>query len=134
MADVTKKERQTLGRVLLAYSAFTGVLSIVYLIRFIFMDNEENGFVAACAFAATMLFGTFLSIGLNYTIRVPRGKDDDKSQVIAGAIMAILGTAICVSMQINMGVGSYWFLPVAYYVQSALIIIICLLSLKFYKR
>lgn len=134
MADVTKKERRTLGRVLLAYSAFTGVLSIVYLIRFIFMDNEENGFVAACAFAATMLFGTFLSIGLNYTIRVPRGKDDDKSQVIAGAIMAILGTAICVSMQINMGVGSYWFLPVAYYIQSALIIIICLLSLKFYKR
>lgn len=134
MADVTKKERQTLGRVLLAYSALTGVLSIVYLIRFIFMDNEENGFIAACAFAATTLFGTFLSIGLNYTIRVPRGKDDDKSQVIAGAIMAILGTVICVSMQINMGVGSYWFLPVAYYIQSALIIIICLLSLKFYKR
>ncbi|MCQ2568698.1 MAG: hypothetical protein MJ155_00170 [Candidatus Saccharibacteria bacterium] len=134
MADVAKKERQTLGRVLLAYSALTGVLSIVYLIRFIFMDNEENGFIAACAFAATMLFGTFLSIGLNYTIRVPRGKDDDKSQVIAGAIIAILGTVICVSMQINMGVGSYWFLPVAYYIQSALIVIICLLSLKFYKR
>lgn len=134
MADAAKKERQTLGRILLAYSAFTGVLSIVYLIRFIFMDNEENGFIAACAFAATMLFGTFLSIGLNYTIRVPRGKDDDKSQVIAGAIMAILGTVICASMQINMGVGGYWFLPVAYYIQSALIIIICILSLKFYKR
>lgn len=134
MADVTKKERQTLGRVLLAYSALTGVLSIVYLIRFIFMDNEENGFIAACAFAATMLFGTFLSIGLNYTIRVPRGKDDDKSQVIAGAIMAILGTVICVSMQINMGIGPYWFLPIAYYIQSALIIVVCLLSLKFYKR
>ncbi len=81
-----------------------------------------------------MLFGTFLSIGLNYTIRVPRGKDDDKSQVIAGAIMAILGTVICVSMQINIGVGCYWFLPVAYYIQSALIIVICLLSLRFYKR
>ena len=134
MVERTKKERQTLGRILLAISALTGVMSIVYLIRFIFKDNDQNGFIGACAFAATMLFGTFLAIGLNYTIRVPRGKDDDKSQVIAGMIMAILGTVICVSMQINLGVGSYWVLPVVYYIQSALIIIICLLSLKFYKK
>ncbi len=134
MADATNKERRTLGRVLLGYSAFTGVLSIVYLIRFVFMDNEEKGFIAACAFAVTMLFGTFLAIGLNYTIRVPRGKDDDKSQVVAAAVMAILGTVICFSMQTNLGVGAYWFLPVAYYIQSALIIVVCLLSLKFYKR
>lgn len=134
MTDRTKKQRQNLGNTLLAYSALTGVMSIVFLIRFMFMDNDYDGFLTACAFAATMLFGTFLAIGLNYTIRVPRGKDDDRSQIIAGAILAILGTAICVSMHIIMGIGGYWVLPIFYYIQSALIVAVCLLSLKFYRR
>ncbi len=134
MAERTQKERRNLGAILLGCSALTGVMSVVYLIRFIFMNNDTNGFIPAVAFAVTMLYGAFLGIGLNYTIRVPRGKDDDKSQIIAGMIVALLGTAICVSIQTLMGIGAYSILPFIYYLQTAIILIVCLLSLKFYRK
>ena len=134
MAERSYKERQALGRILLGISAFTGVMSIVYLIRFMFVREEYMGKMVASAFAATMLFGAFLAIGLNYTIRVPRGKDDDRSQVIAGIIMMILGTVICASMHIAMGVGTYAILPIVFYVQNWLMFLVALYSLKFYRK
>lgn len=134
MAERTQRERRYLGRVSLACSTITGIVSVVYLIRFIFLDNDQNGFLAAVAFAVTMLYGALLGVGLNYTIRVPRGKDDDKSQVIAGMIMALLGTMICVSMQMILGIGVYWVLPIIYYAQTAVILVVSLLSMKFYKK
>ncbi len=104
------------------------------MIRFIFMDNDQNGFLAAVAFAVTMLYGALMGVVLNYTIRVPRGKDDDKSQVVAGMILALLGTIICISMQMIMGIGVYWILPVVYYAQTAILLVVSLLSMKLYKK
>ena len=134
MAEKTQNERRNLGRVLLTCSAITGVLAVFFLIRLIFLRNDPDELVVPTAFSATMLYGAFLGIGLNYTIRVPRGKEDDKNQVIAGMVMALLGTAICVSMHIVYGGGAHKILPIAYYAQSAVILIVCVLSLKFYKK
>ncbi len=134
MIERTQVERKRLGRVLLGSSAITSVLAIVYLIRFIFFDNDANGFIAAVAFAVTMLYGALMGVGMNYTIRVQRGKDEDKSQIIAGMIMALLGTVICVSMQILLGIGDYQILALAYYAQTAVILIVGVLALKFYRR
>ncbi len=134
MAKQTIKERKILGTALLGISAFTGVMSIVYIIRFLFFDNEFMGFMAAFAFAASMLYGAFMGIGLNYTIRVPRGREEDRSQVIAAMIMMVLGTTICVSMHIIQGIGSYGVLPIVFYVQNGLMFLIALYSLRFYIK
>ena len=134
MAKQTIKERKILGTTLLGISAFTGVMSIVYIIRFLFFDNEFMGFMAAFAFAASMLYGAFMGIGLNYTIRVPRGREEDRSQVIAAMIMMVLGTTICVSMHIIQGIGSYGVLPIVFYMQNGLMFLIALYSLRFYVK
>ena len=109
-------------------------MSIVYIIRFLFFDNEFMGFMAAFAFAASMLYGAFMGIGLNYTIRVPRGREEDRSQVIAAMIMMVLGTTICVSMHIIQGIGSYGVLPIVFYMQNGLMFLIALYSLRFYVK
>lgn len=134
MTERTQAERKRLGRILLGSSAVTSVLAIVYLIRFIFFDNDTNGFIAAVAFAVTMLYGALMGVGMNYTIRVQRGKDEDRSQIFAGMVMALLGTAICVSMQILLGIGNYQILALVYYAQTAIILIVGVLALKFYRR
>lgn len=134
MTERTQAERKRLGRVLLGSSAVTSVLAIVYLIRFIFFDNDANGFIAAVAFAVTMLYGALMGVGMNYTIRVQRGKDEDRSQILAGMVMALLGTAICVSMQILLGIGDYQILALVYYAQTAIILVVGVLTLKFYRR
>lgn len=135
MVDRTKKERTLLGRILLGLSAFTGVYSIAFIIRFLFLNNDqEDGFIPAVAAAAVILFTTLIAVGLNYTLRVPRGKDDDKSQVIAGMIFTILGVVMCASMHMILGIYSYWYLPLVCYIQAAVIEVVCLISLRFYKR
>ncbi len=136
MAEQTKKERKRLGTILLCISAFTGVMSIVFLIKFFFFSGVElyMQHMTAVAVAAMMLYGTFMGIGLNYTIRVPRGKDDDRSQVIAAIILMILGVIICASLHIIIGEGEYIILPIAFYAQNWLMLLVALYSLKFYKR
>jgi len=135
MTKETDKQRTILGRILLGISAFTSVMSIVYIIKFMFFGNSFVGFMTAFAFAFTMLYGAFLGVGMNYTIRVPRGKDDDFSQIVAGIIMIILGTVICASMQINFGIGEYIILPIVFYIQNFLMLVIAgIAAAKFYKK
>jgi hypothetical protein len=91
--------------------------------------------MVAAAFAFTMLYGSLLGVGFNYTIRVPRGKDDDFSQIVSGIVMMFLGTIICASMQILIGVSSkYMILPIVFYVQNWLMLLVALYSLKLYKK
>ena len=134
MAVRKNLERQIIGTAFLGISAFTGVMSIVYLIKFLLFDSVFMGFMAAFAFATTMLFGSLMGIGLNYTVRVPRGREEDRSQVIAAMIMIILGTVICVSMHIILGIGVYGVLSIAFYIQNGLMFLLALYSLKFYFK
>ena len=134
MTKEVNKLRTTLGRVLLGISAFTGVMSIVYMVKFIWFNDDFMGSMAATAFAATMLFGSLMAIGMNYTIRVPRGKNDDASQIVAAMVMMVLGTIICASMQINIGIGEYIILPIVFYVQNFLMFVIAGIALGIYKR
>ena len=135
MAARTDKERQVLGTILLCTSAFTGVMAVVYLIKFIFFNDNFMNTMVAIAFAATMVFGALLGIGLNYTIRVPRGKDDDRSQVIAAMIFMLLGVAICASLQIVEGIyPDYWLIPVVFYAQNWIMFLVAAYSLKLYLK
>ncbi len=136
MAERTAKERQVLGTILLGVGAFAGVMAIVYLVKFMFfsIDVSYESYMTASAFAATMLFAALLGVGMNYTIRVPRGKDDDRSQIIAAIVMIFLGTAICASIQIVQGIGEYLLLPIVFYTQNWIMFLIALYSLKFYRK
>ena len=135
MTARTDKERQILGTILLCTSAFAGVMAVVYLIKFIFFNDNFMNTMVAIAFAATMVFGALLGIGLNYTIRVPRGKDDDRSQVIAAMIFILLGVVVCASLQIVEGVHpDYWLIPVVFYVQNGIMFLVATYSLKFYFK
>ena len=120
MTEQTAKERQVLGTILLGVSAFASVMAIVYLVKFMFfsIDVEFVSYMCASAFAVTMLFAALLGVGMNYTIRVPRGKDEDRSQIIAAIVMMFLGTVICASIQIVEGIGEYGLLPVVFYTQN----------------
>ena len=135
MAERTNKERKVLGTILLAISAFTGVMSIVYLIRFLIVGFYfESEALVAVGITVSMLYGAFLGIGMNYTIRVPRGKEDDRNQMIAWLIMIILGTAIAVSLHLIIGIGQYILIPIVFYVQNWLMLLVGLYSLKFYLK
>ena len=125
-----KKSRKLLGRILLFSAAFFGVMAIVMLVRHIFLGEQQEGVYTSCGFSATMLYGALLSISLNYTLRTPRGREDDKNQLIAGAILVALGTAICASMHIIYGIGQYGLAAVAYYIQSILIFSVCMIALR----
>jgi hypothetical protein len=128
-------EREILGTIFLGISAFTFVMSVVYLVKFVFFSENFMDEMVAIAFAFTMLYGSLLGVGFNYTIRVPRGKDDDFSQIVSGIVMMFLGTIICASMQILIGVGSkYMILPIVFYVQNWLMLLVALYSLKLYKK
>ena len=131
--EKTKKEqswRGRLGVVLFACSALTGTIAIVSAVMLFININSENSIFTAFAFVATMIFGALLSVILGHTIRTPRMRDDDKNQLVAGAIMPFLGTAICASMHIVFGIGGYGILPIVYYAQSILIVVMCLIALK----
>lgn len=135
MAERTSKERKVLGTILLAISAFTGVMSLVYLIKFLAFGIPMNGSaLTAIGLSVEMLYGAFLGVGMNYTIRVPRGKDDDRSQMIAWAIFIVLGTVIAASMHMILGVGEYILIPIVLYAQNWLMLLIALYSLKFYRH
>lgn len=122
--------RKILGRILLFSAAFFGVMAIIIIARHLFMGEERAGAYTSCGFAVTMLYGALLSLGLSYTLRVKRGREDDKNQIIAGMIMVILGTVICASTQIIYGIGQYLLSAIAYYIQSVLIFSVCVAALR----
>ena len=136
MALKTQKERRILSTILLGISAFTFVMGIVYAISIaVFGNLFTNGAITMVAFAITMQFGAFLGIGMNYTIRVPRGREGDFNQMIMWLILILLGTAICASMHIVQGnTGLILLLPIVFYVQNGLMFLIGLYSLKFYRK
>ena len=135
MAERTYKERRLLGRILLGISAFAGVMAIVYVIKLLFfVSNVTPGFTTAMVFAVVMIFGALMAIGMNYTIRVPRGKDDDRSQILAAVLMMFLGVIICVTTQILLGIGEFVILPIVFYCQNWLMFLVAMYSLKFYTK
>ena len=136
MAERTAKERQVLGTILLGVGAFASVMAIVYLVKFMFFSAQLSfeTYMSACAFAVTMLFGALLGVGMNYTIRVPRGREEDRSQIIAAIVMMFLGTVICASIQIVQGIGDYMLLSIVFYAQNWIMFLVALYSLKFYVK
>lgn len=123
--------RKILGRILLFSAAFFGVMAIVFLIRNIFFEGAtQDGIYTSCGFFATMLYGALLSLSLRYTLNAKRGRENDRNQLLAGAIFVILGTVICASMHIIFGIGQYWLAAVAYYIQSILIFSVCVVALR----
>ncbi len=136
MALKTQKERRILSTILLGISAFTFVMGVVYAISIaVFGNLFMNGAITMVAFAITMQFGAFLGIGMNYTIRVPRGREGDFNQMIMWLILILLGAAICASMHIVQGnTGLILLLPIVFYVQNGLMFLIGLYSLKFYRK
>ena len=134
---MTKKknisERQVLGTILLGLSAFTGVMSIVFIIRFIFFDDFMSVMMAK-AIAWTMLYGTFVGLGMNYTIQVPRGKESDGNQMILWLVLIVLGTVICATMQQVISIGGYIVLPIVFYAQNWIMFLVGLYSMKYYRK
>ena len=135
MAERTSKERRVLCTILLGTSAFAGVMAIVYLIKFIFFNDNFMHTMIAIAFSASMVFGALLGIGLNYTIRVPRGREDDRNQVVAAMIIMLLGVAIGVSLHVVEGIyPDYWLIPIVFYAQNWIMFLVAAYSLKFYFK
>lgn len=132
----TRKERQILGTILLGISAFTSTMAIVYVVSIaVFGDLFMDGAIAMLAFAMTMLFGALLGVGMNYTIRVPRGREGDFNQMIMWMTLILLGTVVCAMMHIILGIGVFnLLLPTVFYVQNGLMLLVALYSLKFYRK
>ena len=122
--------RKILGRILLFSAAFFGAIAIILLVRHIFMGEHGDGVYTSCGFLVTMLYGVLLSINLCYSLYAKRGQEDEKNQLTAGIVLVILGTAICTSMLIVLGVGQYLLSAIAYYIQSVLILGVCVIALR----
>ena len=135
MTERDSKERIILGTIFLGIAAFTFVMSITYIIKFIFFSERFVDEMGAAAIATTMLYGSFLCVGLNYTIRVPRGRENDFNQLVAGIVMMFLGTIIAIAMQVVVGVHEkYILVPIVFYAQNWLMLMTALYSLKLYKK